>query len=470
MQTGLSIIKRITTAFCSFIIAFAAFQFSGNISFSDTNIIASAEESVINHNTLFGASLTLTGEIGVNFYLDIEDSASFDKIILDGPNGEKSISANEIEPETSGSYSGKYKLTYLVDPTQIDDSVSMCLKKGNENVPLFDSYNKANDSDVVQFSVRKYIETVQNNESADSELLALVNALNVYGKYSCVQFKNAPDPESDSILANVNDINLEKYKFSKNGELPEGVSILGATLVLDSETSFRIYFDNEPNSAAIDGNTAKIKQKNGMYYIEVPDISAADLDKTHQAVIGDCTMDFSALSYAYSVLNINSDSSDVIVKLVKALYAYNYAANMYFEASAGSAPTLSETDFTVNFDSSDDYADNYSFTYGDETFLVHYTPYLGGDWKIVDSFKITNRADMVIICEKLLKINQVEGRITQYRTAKDMADEWEIHNQGYKIAKSLSMASAVERLKDVDLDKKDQGKTFDDFLAEFLGK
>ncbi len=468
MQTR--ILKRITAAACSLFIALAGVQAINTDNITGSVIIAGAENAAVQRNTLVGATITLTGEIGVNFYLDVQDKAAFDTVVLSGPDGRKTIAASKLVPETSGEHAGLCKLTYLVDPTELDDTVSICLKKCGNNVSLYNSEGAAYNAEGVEYSVRKYIETVQNDENAGSDLSALVNALDLYGSYSRVQFKAADDPETDSVLADVDAAKLEKYKFSRTGELPKGVYTLGATLLLDSKTSFRIYFNKDPGAAEIDGEAASVMKKDGRYYIEVPDIAAADLDKTHQAVVGSSTMTFSALSYAYSALENSSDTSRNLVKLVKALYAYNFAANMYFEASSGAAPTLSENDFELTYTGSDDYADNYSFSYGDETFTAHYTPYLGGDWKIVDSYKITNRADMIIICEALLKESKVCGCITHYRTAKDMADEWEIHNQGYVVAKNYGMASAVDRLKDVDLDKKDQGKTFDEFLAEFLGR
>ena len=462
MQTNSFIIKRITAAVCSVIIGLTGMQFSKPDSDS---ITANAEQSSENHITIMGASLTLTGEIGVNFYLDVQDINVFDTVILNGPNGRNIIYRSTLTPETSG----LYKLTYLIDPTQIDDTVSICLKKGEESVQLYDTSGTAYNTDVL-FSVREYIENVQNDDSRRSDLSVLVNALDVYGKYSDVQFANADDPKLDNVLADVTAADLEKYKFSISGELPNGVSVIGATLIIESKTGFRIYFDKDPGAAAIDGNNTEVIQKDGMYYIEVPDIAAAELDKTHQAVIGDCTMSFSALSYVYSAVENSYESPENVIKLAKALFAYSFAANMYFESSEGDSPTLSETDFILNYDGSDDYADNYSFEYGEQTFTAHYTPYLGGDWKVVDSYRITNRADMIIICEQLLRENKVQGRITQYRTAKDMADEWEIHNKGYTLAAALGMTSAVSRLKDVDMDKKDQGKSFDDFVAEFLGR
>ena len=451
-----SLLKRITAAACSVCLA-------------GTVLTAHAEETEAGVNTLKGASLTLNGEIGVNFYLDLQDTDSLDRIVLEGPKGETAAEVGELEPVSSGEYAGLYKLTYLVDPAQTEESVSISLQKDGEPALLYSASGTAYGDEGAQFSVKDYIEQVKENENAGSDLSALADALDTYGRYSAVQFGNAADPGLDNILPDISAADLEKYKFVREGELPEGVNLLGAALVLDSTTAFRLYFDSDPGSATIDGSPAEVFQRDGMYCIEAADIAAADLNASRVAVVGNCKMKFSALSYAYSLLKSSEEdeeSDDSLVKLAKALYAYSFAADMYFEASAGESPSLSETELELT--ETDD--DIYAFSYGGETFTAQYTPYIGGNWKVVDSYKITNRADMVIICERLLKLNKVRGRITRWRTAKDMADEWEIHNRGYSLALAYSMEGAAARLKDVDMDKKDQGKTFDDFLAEFLGR
>ena len=463
------IIKKLTAAACSALVALAGSTGADTDTACRTPILAAAEESIALRNTLTGSSLTLTGEIGVNFYLDLQDRAAFDKIVLDGPNGEITITDGQLTPEAGGKYEGQYKLTYLVDPAQIGEAVSVCLKNGGESAGLFDPSGAAYGADGAEFSVREYIEAVRSDESTRSDLAVLADALDIYGKYSGFHFGGTDDPGEDGILADVSAGELEKYRFRMKGELPAGLSVYGVTLSLDPRTSFRIYFDKDPGRAVIDGTEVKAKQRDGRYYIEVADIAAADLDKKHHAVVGGCTMEFCALSYVYCAAANEADTSEDIIRLAKAIYAYSFAANMYFEASDGDKPTLSEDEPEIIYNGSDGSAESYSFTCGGESFTALYTPYSGGDWKVVDSYRITDRADMVMICEKLYRLHKIEGRITRYRTAKDMADEWEIHNQGYTIAKGYSMDSAAARLKDVDMDRKDQGKTFDAFLKEFLG-
>ena len=97
----------------------------------------------------------------------------------------------------------------------------------------------------------------------------------------------------------------------------------------------------------------------------------------------------------------------------------------------------------------------YEFTYGGETFRAVYTY---DNWKIIDSYLITNSADMTIICEALISYHPIHGRDGEsYRTAEDMAYEWQEHNFVFELLPEDSRWKTNTR--DVDLHPEDQGKT-----------
>ena len=91
--------------------------------------------------------------------------------------------------------------------------------------------------------------------------------------------------------------------------------------------------------AYVDGGTANsaVKQPNGQYLVQVPDIAAKDLGETHTIEIvagGESTVKVSALSYAYGVLSMNSTNTTIQnMKLaVTALYKYYEAAKAYADS------------------------------------------------------------------------------------------------------------------------------------------
>jgi hypothetical protein len=104
---------------------------------------------------------------------------------------------------------------------------------------------------------------------------------------------------------------------------------------------------------------------------------------------------------------------------------------------------------------------NYEFTYDGRSFSALYEP---DNWHITDSYLIDNRADLVIICQALIDIHPVHSAdMTGWRTAEDMAHEWEKHNQAYYLLPDSS--EWKNSAKDVDLDSKDEGKSaFDLFM------
>ncbi|MBR2560873.1 MAG: hypothetical protein IKE31_01850 [Eubacterium sp.] len=107
----------------------------------------------------------------------------------------------------------------------------------------------------------------------------------------------------------------------------------------------------------------------------------------------------------------------------------------------------------------------YYFTYNGEDFRALYA---ASTWTIYDSYKITNKKDITIICQALSDIYPVPSRDWQsYRTAEDMAYEWDQHNKIYLIAPKDGRTR--ERTRNVDLDPEDQGKTYEDLYHENLG-
>ncbi|MBQ9617303.1 MAG: hypothetical protein IJR48_02970 [Oscillibacter sp.] len=109
---------------------------------------------------------------------------------------------------------------------------------------------------------------------------------------------------------------------------------------------------------------------------------------------------------------------------------------------------------------------NYAFSYHQEEFSARYTP---DNWKVVDSYKITDTEDIVVICRALSEAHPVHGRdMESFRTPEDMAFEWLQHNIAYAF---LPDDSPWKRsAKDVDLNPADQNKTFAEMYEDRTGK
>ena len=108
----------------------------------------------------------------------------------------------------------------------------------------------------------------------------------------------------------------------------------------------------------------------------------------------------------------------------------------------------------------------YSFEYKNKKYTAIYTT---DNWKIINSYKIKNTKDMVIICQALIDIHPVHGRdMISYRTAEDMAYEWFQHILAYEILPKENQWR--DNAKDVDLDPKDQGKSLKEIYEERTGE
>ena len=118
----------------------------------------------------------------------------------------------------------------------------------------------------------------------------------------------------------------------------------GSSLVLRSGTVIRHYFTIDEGS--VGDYTFKIGSKKVTpvetekgWMIEIPDVYARYLGKMYTIKVSSSdgtilTLKYSALSYAYKAVQDNTDPA--LVRLVKAMYLYNRAADEYFSREEGS--------------------------------------------------------------------------------------------------------------------------------------
>jgi len=108
---------------------------------------------------------------------------------------------------------------------------------------------------------------------------------------------------------------------------------------------------------------------------------------------------------------------------------------------------------------------NYVFTYHEKEYSAVYS---SDNWKIVDSYQITDSADMIRICAALKAAHPIHSAdMKGWRTAKDMAYEWEQHNLAYSLLPDFSKWK--QNAKDVDINPADQGKSLYDFYVNRSG-
>ena len=285
--------------------------------------------------TVKGVSLTLTGNIGVDFFIEMDSQSCVTSFDLDGPQGKKTVSAKDLRPVENGGNKGCYKLSYSVSAQQGSQRITLRANDDNGICALYRSDGeKRFESDKASFSVIDYIVKVKGDSRARKALKELADALDTYVKSS---------PQE-------NDHAREKYENAKE----------------------------------------------------------------------------------------------------------NYR-RMLLDGSKADSIDIKDTDGQGR---------NYTFEYNAQQFKAEFSYRIDGkeNWRIYDSYLIRSRSDMIMICDRLLTLHKIHGRdMVSYRTAEDMADEWEIHNSAYDY---LPQGDMKNHAKDVDFDPDDQGKSLGDFMLE----
>lgn len=135
------------------------------------------------------------------------------------------------------------------------------------------------------------------------------------------------------------------------------------------------------------------------------------------------------------------------------------------ETAPAHEPALLHSADEIALHDTDGQGKHYLFTYNGTEYSAEYTP---DNWKIIDSYQIRNAADMTLICQALADEHPVHGAdLVSYRTAEDMAYEWQQHNIAYQL---LSEDSPFRNnAKDVDINPADQGKSVYDLYVSRTG-
>lgn len=291
---------------------------------------------------IYGASLRLTGDIGVNFYYEFKDSMVNDSdagLNITVGNGEtKRISLDEAVIDTT-SVSGKklYKFTCYVSAKQMSDPI------------LIQASASGYEEEAHTYSIRQYADNILSKEKYSDELKYLVRVMMYYGassqqylEYNVSNLASNGLELSDVISEgdNLTADKLDAYILKKT-DLPEGIVLYGANLSLKSETVLRYHYtladghDISEYTFTVNGKQYTPVLINGRYCIEIPNIRAQDLDEMFTVVVTDRagnsgSATYGALTYVRNILKAGTEKySQSLLDTVKSLYLYNKASEAY---------------------------------------------------------------------------------------------------------------------------------------------
>ena len=289
-----------------------------------------------------GYTLSLGGDIGVNFYTLMPDDVVSDRDYI-------MFTIEDIdEPQ----------IIYVKDArTVVKDGdtyyVFTCrvpAKNMTSNV-FADFYMDGQRVARNWYSVKNYADYVLMNQSYYSDAVPLVTAMLNYGAYAQLYFGYKTDNLANKNLYNgnydfdsVTDTLINRPYDSSKTILPEGLTASSASLTLDSNTTLKLYFTDNTNKKLtfklVDGNkeiTLTPTVSGGRKIIRITGIPADRLNddfKIKVYVEGDSneySITYSPMTYAYNVLNREPDAvrTEELRNLMKSIYLYNQAAIAY---------------------------------------------------------------------------------------------------------------------------------------------
>ena len=198
------------------------------------------------------------------------------------------------------------------------------------------------------YSVKTYAEHIIQQNSNDPNTKALMEAMVNYGAASQLHFGYNTDNLANTGVTTAPDysaINITEYPFT-SGQGTAKVKLYSASLILNSETTLRLFF-NGSITATHEGKDMKVRQRGGLYYVDIVNIAAKDLDDDVTITINDGTnsanITFNPLSYCQIVAKDTTGSYTTQMRdLAIALYLYNKAAGTYFADNGPEGATLKD--------------------------------------------------------------------------------------------------------------------------------
>ena len=288
---------------------------------------------------LAGHTLSLDGDIGVNFYMTLSDAIAQSETTymqFTIPTGDKTETKTVLvsEAEQKGCY---YVFKCNVAAKEMTSPIK---------AQMFDPDNEQSGI-VYSYSVKEYADYLLAHTDDNwryAKAAPLVTAMLNYGDGAQIYFDktstglaNADLSDEDKTLGEITD-QLDAWAEIDNDIT--GTVFDGATLSLKSQTTLSLYFTDtdELTFTCVDENktvrTVETVRKGSTQIARIRNIAASELQYNFTLTVakGDTelgTVIYSPMNYCYKVLHGSTDNES-LKNVVKALYWYSEAANDYF--------------------------------------------------------------------------------------------------------------------------------------------
>ena len=286
---------------------------------------------------LAGYSLSLTGNIGVNFYMELSDQIIADKgayMQFTLPNGTVTkVPVSEAQTNTTIN-AGK---TYYRFPCEVSSyEMTQDIK-----AQMFDGNGKCGKE--YTYTVRDYAQYLINHVDLYVDAVTFAMAMLNYGACSQKYFNKAVDELANKYLSDDEQEipdrfggYIDNYVATKaeNGVLGQ---FAGLSMVLKSETTLNIFYEPKEGvdvsklTFSVDGKEITPVKRGQYYILSLENIRANELENSKTFTVTDGTNtlsgEYCALMYCYQVLQAQEGTyEDALVTLVKAFSNYAYTA------------------------------------------------------------------------------------------------------------------------------------------------
>ena len=286
---------------------------------------------------LAGYSLSLTGNIGVNFYMELTDQIIADKdayMQFTLPNGTVTkvpVSAAQTNA-TIKEGTTYYRFPCEVASYEMTQDIKAQMFDGNGNCGKEYTY-----------TVRDYAQYIIKNSSSYVDAYPFAVAMLNYGACSQKYFNKAVDELANKYL-NDNELEiLDRFEgyidnfVANKAENKVLGQFAGLSMVLKSETTLNIFYEPKEGidvsklNFIVDGKEITPVKRGQYYILSLENIKANELGNSKKFTVTDGTNtlsgDYCAMMYCYQVLQAQEGTyEDALVTLVKAFSNYAYTA------------------------------------------------------------------------------------------------------------------------------------------------
>ncbi len=308
--------------------------------------------------TLEGCSISLGGNIAVNFHMALSYAAKADettKVIFTVPDADSSYLFEVPLSEAKITDEGYYVFTCEVAAKEMTSVIKAQVVTSEQQGEVFEYTVKEYAEYILEQADDAYVGgiaggasggTITNTSNSGAitagneytKAAPLVKAMLNYGANAQLYFgHNIDDLANDTVYMTDTDkaldetLDLSNYEFTLEGS-EEGIGYYGSSLSLKSETAIKHYFTVEEGvdipslTITVNGKDAELVASGDKYLLKIDNILAQNLDDSFTVQVGGTTLNYGVFSYGNTALGT---SKDTLKNLVRAMYAYNSEAEAY---------------------------------------------------------------------------------------------------------------------------------------------